>query len=155
MSGWVVVLVLLGVVVATVLVALAGGWRPGRGVRRNQQVVQDEVRDRLGLPIHDWWTIRRVVRQGESAPERLRPAAYELADALVRFQDQSSWPPSRRVLIVGVCGVYLALVAVYAVVDAGRAAFYRPLSTVVLAVVLLGVDSRQRANLRRARDANG
>jgi hypothetical protein len=151
-SGWVVLLVALAVVVATGLAALAGGWRPGRGVKRNGMVVQDEVRDRLRLPVHDWWTVRRAVQRGRAAPEHLRPAAYELADELIGIQRPL---PPRRVMVIFVVGLYLVFFALWAVAGGfGWGAVLRPVPTALLGVGLWTGVVRQRARLHRARELN-
>jgi hypothetical protein len=155
-SWWVVLLVLATVAGASVLVGLAGGWRPGGRSRPGPDAVAAQVQERFGVPTADWLRVRRAVRRGRAAPEPLRPAAYALATALARHQDGSRWPPAGPVRVLTLAAVYGVAGTAWTVADGfGWSTVLRPLPTVLLVAVLFLAADRRRAALRAAAASNG
>lgn len=145
-----------GVLLVTAVLVLAGGWRPGGRSRPTAGSVQERARRDLALPPADWRTVRRAVERGQAAPERLRPAAHELATRMLAQQRTGfafRRPWLAAALIAGYVLVVAAVLALVRDASAGRLAI-NAVQLLVPVGLLLWVLRLQHRRLRAAVELN-
>jgi hypothetical protein len=122
---------------------------PGEGL------VEERARLRLALPDSDWRAVRRAVRKGEAAPDRLKPAAYELATELAEVHRGSRWPLSRRRMLLIAAIVYVVLAGIHAALEGpDPGMFIRPIPVASMIFVLSITTDGHRRRVRAAVEAN-